>query len=78
MKARSIPPLSPVLDPDDFLVADSAAARALGVSAMTLWRWTALGYIPVVKIGQRNFRRAANVRALQREGAPARPASAGG
>lgn len=46
----------------DDLIKDSEVGRMLGVTTMTLWRWTNLReyedlkFPPVVKLGQRNYR----------------------
>ncbi|WP_231734495.1 hypothetical protein [Noviluteimonas gilva] len=51
---------------EDRLVPDARAADALGVTLMTLWRWTRKGVLPVVRISNRNYRRVGDVRRLQR------------
>lgn len=46
----------------DDLIKDSEVWRSLGVTSMTLWRWTHeerfahLKFPPVIKIGDRNYR----------------------
>lgn len=35
-----------------------AAARLLGVTPMTIWRWTQTGYLPAVRAGERGGREA--------------------
>lgn len=43
------------------LIADTAIVRQLGVTSMTLWRWShdpALGFPKLIKIRRRNYRSA--------------------